>query len=106
MGAAMPEYMEQEREPRFVERYLGWRVVASAWAMAVVLVLLFAGVQALASKHVIAPQQQSLAGVVIPRHDPSCAGPGDHLASATSNCPSPGDAVESTEAAYGFRINE
>jgi hypothetical protein len=93
MGAGMPEYFEQEREPRFTERYLGgWRVIASAWAMAIVFVLLFAGVQALASRHATSPRQQSLAGAVIPRHDPSCAGPGDVLASATPNCPRAGAA--------------
>lgn len=103
----MPVYLEQEREPPIAERSLGgWRVIASAWAIALVIVLLFAGAEALASKHVAAPRQQSLAGVVIPRHDPSCAGPGDVTASATSNCRNTADAVESTEATYGFAINE
>jgi hypothetical protein len=105
MGAGMPEYFEQEREPRFTERYLGgWRVIASAWAMAIVFVLLFAGVQALASRHATSPRQQSLAGAVIPRHDPSCAGPGDVMAAITPNCQTSGDALADAEAeaSYGW----
>jgi hypothetical protein len=107
MGAAMPEYISEEREPGLAERCLGgWRVIASAWAMAIVFVLLFAGVQALASRHVPSPRQQSLAGVVIPRHDPSCAGSGDGTASATPNCQTLGDAFAKAEteaeAAYGW----
>ncbi|HXC88527.1 MAG TPA: hypothetical protein VNV18_00050 [Stellaceae bacterium] len=101
----MPEYIEEEREPGLAERYLGgWRVIASAWAMAVVFVLLFAGVQALASRHVTTPQQQSLVGAVIPRHDPSCAGPGDVTASATPNCQTVGEALAQAEAeaSYGW----
>jgi hypothetical protein len=107
MGAGMPEYFEQERDQGFAERYLGgWRVIASAWAMAVVFVLLFAGVQALASRHAPVLEHQSLVGAVIPRHDPSCAGPGDVTASATPNCQSTGDAFAraevEAEASYGW----
>ena len=72
----MPEYFDQERESNFAERYLGgWRVIAAAWALAVIVVVLFTGVQALASRHVTVPDQTQLAGAVIPRHDPNCAGP-------------------------------
>ena len=105
MGGVVPEYISEEREPGLAERYLGgWRVIASAWAMAIVFVLLFAGVQALASRHAPSPQQQSLVGAVIPRHDPSCAGPGDLTASATPNCQTAGDAFAraEAEAAYGL----
>ena len=95
----MPEYFEQEREPGFAERYLGgWRVIASAWAVAIVFVLLFAGVQALASRHAPTPQQRSFVGVVIPRHDPSCGGPGDVTASSTPNCQAATDLVDKAEA--------
>jgi hypothetical protein len=84
----MPEYIEEFREPGFAERFLGgWRVIASAWAMAIVIVVLFAGVEALASHHVAPPQTTALIGAVIPRHDPSCGGPGDVTAAATPNCP-------------------
>lgn len=69
----MPEEIELERGPSLAERVLGgWRVVASAWLMAGVIVVLFAGVQALASHHGPSLHQQSLAGAVIPRHDPAC----------------------------------
>jgi hypothetical protein len=72
----MPVYIEPESEAGFVGRYLGgWRVIASAWAMAVVIVLAFAGVGALASFYDASPSQQELAGAVIPRHDPNCASP-------------------------------
>ena len=108
----MPEYIEELREPGFAERYLGgWRVVASAWALVMVLVVLFAGVDALASRHVTVPQRAALVGVVIPRHDPSCGGPGDVTAAATPNCPGGADeafarseaqAEGEAEAAYGM----
>lgn len=79
----MPEEIELERGPSLAERLLGgWRVVAAAWLMAGVFVVLFAGVQALASHHGPSPRQQSLAGAVIPRHDPSC----DTPAAAAQTC--------------------
>ena len=60
----MPEDIESRR------RSFGrWRVVASAWVVAIVLVVLFAGAEALACRHGISPRQVSLAGAVIPRHD-------------------------------------
>jgi hypothetical protein len=82
----MPEYFEPESEPRVGQRYIGgWRVVASAWALAIMVVLAFGGVQALASRHALQPTQERLVGAVIPRHDPSCGGPGD-LTAASPNC--------------------
>jgi hypothetical protein len=48
-------------------------VVASAWALVFLLVVLFAGAEALASHHAAAPGHTELAGVVIPRHDPASA---------------------------------
>jgi hypothetical protein len=88
----MPEYFEQESEPGFLERYLGgWRVVASAWAFAAMVIFAFGFV-----------------GAVIPRHDPSCGGPGDVTASATPNCRAVGDILERAEAeteaaaSYGY----
>lgn len=89
----MPEEVELDRGPTIAERLIGgWRVVASAWVVAVVFVLLFAGVQALASLHSAAPRQQSLAGAMIPRHDPSCAGP--EIPAGAQNCESTHDAME------------
>jgi hypothetical protein len=110
----MPEYFEQESEPGFLERYLGgWRVVASAWAFAAMVIFAFGGVQALASHHETAVhranlEQHGFVGAVIPRHDPSCGGPGDVTASATPNCRAVGDILERAEAeteaaaSYGY----
>jgi hypothetical protein len=76
----------------------GWRIVASAWVVAVVFVMLFAGVQAFASRHAVSPREASFAGVVIPRHDPSCAGPGAATASASPICQAGREAFENAEA--------
>jgi hypothetical protein len=104
----MPEYFEQESESGLRQRYLGgWRVVAAAWALAVIVVLAFGGVQALASRHVTAPVQARMLGAVIPRHNLSCDAPGAAVASA-GNCQVTGDFLERAEAeteaggAYGF----
>jgi hypothetical protein len=100
----MPEFFEQESEPGFLQRYLGgWRVIASAWVVAIIVVLAFGGMQAFASRHVTSArqpswQQQSFVGAVIPRHDPSCGRPGDIMASATPNCQVVGDVLERAEA--------
>jgi len=59
----------------------GWRIIASAWLVASVFVILFFGMEALASRHNAAPRGQNLAGVVIPRHDPGVVGP-DELAAS------------------------
>lgn len=90
----MPEYFDQQRDAGFAERYLGgWRVIAAAWALAIMVVMLFSGVQALASHHGTSPEKTQLAGAVIPRHDPSCAG------SATApNCHSFNDDLARAEA--------
>lgn len=44
-----------------------WRVVTSAWLVAIVFAMLLGGVHALASLHT-PPHKARLAGVVIPRH--------------------------------------
>lgn len=65
-----------------VQRSVGrWRIVMSAWLAAIILVVLFAGFQALASRHGPSPHAASLAGAVIPRHDPRFFGP-DEVAAA------------------------
>jgi hypothetical protein len=46
-----------------------WRVVASAWVVTIVFVLLFAGAETLACRHGVSPHESSLAGAIIPRHD-------------------------------------
>ncbi len=57
----------------------GWRVVASAWLVAILIMVLFAGVQVLAHRHGMSPREASLACAIIPRHDP--AGPDEIAAS-------------------------
>jgi hypothetical protein len=97
-AAIMVEYVEEIREANFAERYLGgWRVIASAWAIALAIVVLFAGVEAMASRHGTPVQAAALAGVVIPRHDPSCGGPGDLTAASTPNCAAATDAAARAE---------
>jgi hypothetical protein len=100
----MPEYFDRENEQRsFVQRYRGgWRVVAAAWAVVIVVLLGFGGVQALASRLATSAQYHQLVGAVIPRHDVSC----DFL--PTPNCHNVGSIVDEAEAeaeahaAYGF----
>jgi hypothetical protein len=98
----MPEYIEEESTRGFAERYLGgWRVIASAWVVAIVFVGLFAGVQAVASLHGASPQQAVLAGAVIPRHDPSCAGAVDLTRPAPLSCAVDlQNGIERAEASY------
>ena len=99
---AMPEYIEEEGERGFAERYLGgWRVIASAWVVAIVFVALFAGVQALASLHGASPHQSVLAGAVIPRHDPSCAGAVELTKPSSPSCELDlQNGIERAEASY------
>lgn len=70
----MVDGIERETEPECNDRRSGrWRVVVSAWALVILLMVLSAGAHALASRHNVATQQPNLVGVVIPRHDPACA---------------------------------
>ena len=100
----MPEFIEPQGEAELKQRFVGgWRVVAAAWALAMVVVLLFGGVQALASRHAMVPVQQQLAGAIIPRHDSSCG-----VAASAPNCQVTGDFLERVQAeaeaggAYGY----
>jgi len=98
----MPEYIEEERGSRIAEwAFGGWRIVASAWVIAIVFVVLFAGVQALASLHGTSPHQAMLAGAVIPRHDSSCAGAVELTAPASPSCQAELQiGIERAEASY------
>lgn len=51
----------------------GWRVVASAWVVVLVFMLLLGGVSAVACQHSSAAVRP-LAGAVIPHHDPCSVG--------------------------------
>ncbi len=74
LGMTDSDLRAREDESRYVN-FGAWRGIVSAWAIAVFVVILFAGVQALASLHGISPRQAGLTHAVIPRHDPACAGP-------------------------------
>ncbi len=100
MGVGMPEDIERDPGLRIADRLLGgWRIVASAWLIAMVFVVLFAGVQAMASRHGISPHQATLAGAMIPRHDPSCAGLGQ-VATSPETCQTESSGIERAEASY------
>jgi hypothetical protein len=87
MGVGRSESVEQVREQRSRYQNFGdWRGIISAWAIALFIVMLFAGVQAVASLRGMSPHQASLAGTVIPQHDPACAGPVVPNAAAYSQC--------------------
>jgi hypothetical protein len=67
---------------RLAERsFGGWRILASAWLIAIMFVVLFAAVQALASLHRSSPREADFAGAEIPRHDRSFPGPDEVAAS-------------------------
>ncbi len=95
----MPEKIVSGRELGSPEKSFGiWRTVAAAWAIAFLFVILFAGVQALASRHAVTPREANLAGAIIPRHDPSCAGPADTMAPSARTCQDERAALEQAEA--------
>jgi hypothetical protein len=74
MGDAMVDEVRPEPEPECQYRLsAGWRAVIAAWVLVVLLVIVSAGAEALASRHRAAPQTANVAGAVIPRHDPACA---------------------------------
>jgi len=64
----------------------GWRGVVSAWALVVLLVVLLAGTQAVASHRTLTSSHVTLAGAVIPRHDPASAGVGVPCAGPLEEC--------------------
>ena len=64
----------------------GWRGVVAAWAFVVLLVVLLAGTQAVASHRAVAPSHAKLTGAVIPRHDPASAGVGVPCAAPLDEC--------------------
>jgi hypothetical protein len=81
-GEGMMKEIEGGREPGIAERSPGdWRVVAAAWLVAIMFVLVFTAADALASRHSSRSREPSLAGALIPRHDPSFPGPDEIAAS-------------------------
>lgn len=73
----MSESVKQTREEERRDQNFGdWPGIFSAWAIAVFVVMLFIGVQAIAALRGVSPHQASFAGAAqVPRHDPACAGP-------------------------------
>ena len=65
----------------------GWRVVASAWVLVLVFLLLLGGVSAVACQHSGGAPLRPLARAAIPQHDP-CSGPGVPSAPGTDGCKS------------------
>ena len=82
----MLEGVEPKLEPVGDRLSAGWRGVASAWALVLLLIILFAGTQALASRRITAASQATLAGAVIPRHDPASAVVGVPCATPLDEC--------------------
>jgi hypothetical protein len=71
-----------------------WRGVVSAWALVVLIVLAFAGLQAAA---LLGPAGQSanpLTGAIIPQHDPACAAPLVSSDRVPSHCKLPMNAAD------------
>jgi uncharacterized iron-regulated membrane protein len=52
-----------------------WRGVVSAWALVVLIVLAFTGLQAAALLGPAGRSADPLTGAIIPQHDPACAAP-------------------------------
>lgn len=96
----MPEEFGSVGGLRPAERsFAGWRIIAAAWAVVIVALMLFAGVQALASRPVV-PVPYDYSGVVIPRHDLSCAAPNAETAQ-NSSCQGDIDSeIERAETSY------
>jgi hypothetical protein len=63
----------------------GWRVVAAAWAVVLLFLLLLAGVGAVACPRADTHPPRHLASAVIPQHHP-CVGPGVPSAQGVDGC--------------------
>ncbi|HTV44504.1 MAG TPA: hypothetical protein VMF05_04230 [Stellaceae bacterium] len=98
----MPEEFSNAGEPQIVDRsFGGWRVVAAAWAVVIVALVAFAGVQAVASRLTVSPSGYDYSGVMIPRHDASCSDLDPVTASVTQSCPADTESgIERAEASY------
>ena len=81
----MGKGIERSRE----QQGASWRVVLSAWALVLVILILSAGFHAVASLRGGAPPEGRLVGAVVPRHDPACGGPGMISAQPAGACGAP-----------------
>jgi len=82
----MLEGVEPKFAPEYDRRSEGWRAILSAWAFVLLLLITFAGIQALVSRCEAAPDHVRLAGAMIPRHDPASAGVGVPCAAPLDEC--------------------
>lgn len=86
MRQTMIDAIEREGADESDDRQIGgWRVVASAWALVLLFLLLLAGVSAVACPRADSHAQRRLASAVIPQHDP-CVGPGVPSAQGVDGC--------------------
>ncbi len=82
----MIDAIELERAQPADDRQIGgWQVVAAAWALLLLLVLLLAGVSAVACPRADSHPRRHLASAVIPQHDP-CVGFGLPSAQDVDGC--------------------
>ena len=82
----MIDAIERERAPERDDRQIGgWQVVASAWAVLLLFLLLLAGVSAVACPPAETHPHRHLAAAAIPQHDP-CVGPGVPSAQGVDGC--------------------
>ena len=77
--------------------------MAAAWVLGAFFVLFFAGAQALASHHGVAPRHVKLAGAVIPQHNSATAGVGIPCASLLEEC-AKSAAMLGPEISYGYSL--
>jgi hypothetical protein len=100
----MLEWVDPKREWRCDDRLCGgWRAVAAAWVLGAFFLLFFAGAQALASHHSVAPRQVKLAGAIVPQHDSARAGVGIPCASLLEEC-AKSAAMLGPQIAYGYSL--
>ena len=85
-GDGMLQSTDPTHEPENNRHSSGWRGVVSAWAVVLLLAMLFVGAQAVASHRAAAPSRAKHAGAVIPRHDPASAGVGIPCATPLEAC--------------------
>jgi hypothetical protein len=64
----------------------GWRIVFSAWALVLILVILLAAAEVMTCRRSGAHKDGRLTGAVIPRHDTACGGSGIPSAPGHDGC--------------------
>ena len=77
--------------------------MAAAWVLGAFFLLFFAGAEALASHHSVAPRQVKLAGAIVPQHDSARAGVGIPCASLLEEC-AKSAAMLGPQISYGYSL--